>query len=89
MSAPYSDGGTDHTSSQYTRRPSRWPALAMVASWITGILWIVVYYVDPTLPVIGDLGNWNLLVGFMLLVLGVVFALILAVTVVVSARRRP
>ncbi|WP_228646620.1 cell division protein CrgA [Microtetraspora sp. AC03309] len=89
MSAPYSDEGTDDASSQYTSRPSRWPALAMAASWITGILWIVVYYVDPTLPVIGDLGNWNLLVGFALLVLGVVFALILAVTAVVSARRRP
>ncbi|MGI5159357.1 cell division protein CrgA [Microbispora sp. CA-102843] len=88
MSAPYSDEGTDHTSSQHTRRPSRWPALAMAASWIIGILWIVVYYVDPTLPVIDGLGNWNLLVGFMLLVLGVVFALILAVTAIASARRR-
>ncbi|MEU6407718.1 cell division protein CrgA [Microbispora sp. NPDC046933] len=76
-------------SAQHGKRPLRRPALAMAASWIVGILWIVVYYVDPTLPVIGELGNWNLLIGFVLLILGVVFALILLATAIASARRRP
>ncbi|MEV1176464.1 cell division protein CrgA [Nonomuraea sp. NPDC049784] len=89
MSASYFGEGTDGASSRPTRRTPRWPALAMAASWIIGILWIVVYYIDPTLPVMSELRNWNLLVGFGLLVLGVVFALILAVVAVISSRRRP
>ncbi|MCW2876162.1 MAG: hypothetical protein JWQ95_262 [Sphaerisporangium sp.] len=89
MSASHPHEGTDDISSQRTRRALRWPAAAMAASWIIGILWILAYYVNPTLPVLGELGNWNLLIGFMLLILGVVFALILAVRAVVSARRRP
>jgi hypothetical protein len=61
----------------------------MAASWIIGILWIVLYYANPTLPVLGDFGNWNLLVGFALLMLGAVFGVILLVTLAGSARRRP
>jgi hypothetical protein len=61
----------------------------MAASWIIGILWIVVYYVNPTLPILGELGNWNLLIGFILLVLGAVFALVQVVVAIASARRRP
>ncbi|MFC4015211.1 cell division protein CrgA [Nonomuraea purpurea] len=64
------------------------PALAMAASWLIGILWIVVYYVSPLLPVIRELGNWNLLFGFAFLVLGVVFALILVVIAIARSRRR-
>ncbi len=65
-----------------------WPIAAMAASWIIGILWIVMFYVDPTLPVLSELGNWNLLAGFALFLLGGVFLLIFAVLAVVTARRR-
>ena len=38
----------------------------MLGCFLIGLIWIVVYYVtgqDLDLPVIGDLGNYNLLVG--------------------------
>ncbi|WP_328814333.1 cell division protein CrgA [Nonomuraea cypriaca] len=65
-----------------------WPIVAMAASWIIGILWIVLFYVNPTLPVLSELGNWNLLIGFALLLLGGAFLLIFAVTAIVMAHRR-
>jgi hypothetical protein len=89
VSASYPDSGTDDASSRSPSRTPLWPALAMAASWIIGILWIVVYYVNPTLPILDELGNWNLLIGFILLVLGVVFALVQVVVAIASARRRP
>ncbi|MGW6498500.1 cell division protein CrgA [Nonomuraea angiospora] len=64
-------------------------AAAMGVSWFLGVAWIVLYYVDPTLPILSDLGNWNLLAGFCLLLLGAAFALALLVTVIVRSARRP
>lgn len=89
MSRPYPHEGADDAPLPPAKRAPRWPALAMMATWFVGILWIVVYYVDPTLPVISEFGNWNLLAGFALLILGGIFALILAVTAMTSARYRP
>ncbi|MFD1542037.1 cell division protein CrgA [Nonomuraea guangzhouensis] len=87
MSDPYSR--TPDVPPRRSTRSVRWAALAMAASWIIGVLWIVMYYLDPALPVLGDLGNWNLLAGFGLLLLGAVFGVILLVVLVVSAPRRP
>ncbi|WP_431932609.1 cell division protein CrgA [Nonomuraea jabiensis] len=69
-------------------RLARRLAAAMGVSWFVGVAWIVLYYVDPTLPFLSDLGNWNLLVGFGLLMLGAAFALALLVTVIVRSGRR-
>jgi hypothetical protein len=54
----------------------RWVAPTMVTLWLVGLAWIVVFYVtiNHTVPVITDLGNWNLLVGMGLIGLGFVFA---------------
>jgi hypothetical protein len=52
----------------------RWLAPVMVTSWIVGILWIAVYYVAPAMPFIGDLGNWNLAIGFAFIIFGVVLS---------------
>lgn len=61
----------------------------MAASWVLGVLWIVAFYLDPTLPVLNELGNWNLMVGFVLLVAGAGFgAAALVATMVAGARRR-
>jgi hypothetical protein len=60
----------------------------MIGSWVLGITWIVLYYADPTLPVLSELGNWNLLAGFALLLLGGAFLLLFAVLALVTARRR-
>ncbi|MGH3424187.1 MAG: cell division protein CrgA [Nocardioidaceae bacterium] len=46
---------------------NRWAAPAMIASAVIGLAWIVVFYVfqgvSVDIPVITDLGNWNLVVG--------------------------
>ncbi|MFI7125766.1 cell division protein CrgA [Nonomuraea sp. NPDC050153] len=70
-------------------RLARRLAAAMGVSWFVGVAWIVLYYLDPTLPVLADFGNWNLLAGFTLFLLGAAFALALVVTVIVRSARRP
>ncbi|MFG1948477.1 cell division protein CrgA [Nonomuraea sp. NPDC048826] len=69
-------------------RTPRWPAVAMVVCWFAGIAWIVLFYLDPTLPVLSGLQNWNLLVGMFLFGLGWVFLVVFVVTAVMAARRR-
>lgn len=46
----------------------RWVAPLMVTFFLVGLAWIVVYYVAPdSVPVMKNLGNANLLIGFGLL----------------------
>ncbi|WP_055480918.1 cell division protein CrgA [Sphaerimonospora mesophila] len=52
----------------------RWLAPLMVTCWIVGVAWIAVYYIAPDLPGIVTLQNWNLLVGFGLIIVGVVLS---------------
>lgn len=52
----------------------RWIAPVMVTCWVLGLLWIVVFYLAPDLKYMGDLGNWNLLIGMGLISLGFIFA---------------
>ncbi|MFJ2028151.1 cell division protein CrgA [Streptosporangium sp. NPDC087985] len=61
------------TTKQLTVSPP-WLAPVMVISWIIGILWIAIYYVAPTAPLIGALANWNLLIGFAFIIFGVVLS---------------
>ncbi|ASU81805.1 hypothetical protein CDO52_02485 [Nocardiopsis gilva YIM 90087] len=43
----------------------RWLVPTMLGFGILGILWIAVYYIAGTMvPVMQDLGNWNLAIGF-------------------------
>ncbi|GAA2009793.1 cell division protein CrgA [Nocardiopsis rhodophaea] len=43
----------------------RWLVPTMLGFGIVGILWIAVYYIAGTMvPVMQDLGNWNLAIGF-------------------------
>ena len=52
-----------------------WVAPAMLASWLIGLIWLVVFYVaGQDIPVIRDLGNWNLLIGMGLIAVGVVIS---------------
>lgn len=52
-----------------------WLAPLMLALFGIGILWLVAFYVTQgDLPVIGDLGNGNLAVGFGFIVLGFVLS---------------
>ncbi|GAB3941300.1 hypothetical protein GCM10029976_060370 [Kribbella albertanoniae] len=50
-----------------------WVAPLMLASWLLGLAWLVVFYVaGQDIPLMKDLGNWNLLVGMGLIALGFV-----------------
>ncbi|MGV1004819.1 MAG: cell division protein CrgA [Candidatus Nanopelagicales bacterium] len=43
----------------------RWFAMVMVGLFVFGLLWIVSYYLAAEkIPVMKDLGNWNMGVGF-------------------------
>ncbi|MGP3980759.1 cell division protein CrgA [Streptomyces sp. KR80] len=42
----------------------RWVAPLMLALFLIGLAWIVVFYVTTGDMPIGALGNWNIVVGF-------------------------
>jgi hypothetical protein len=48
----------------------RWLAPLMVATFVLGLLWIVVYYVTQTDYPIGSIHNWNMAIGFGLIMVG-------------------
>lgn len=52
----------------------RWIAPAMVTFWLLGLLWIVLYYILPTMWLIGDLGNWNLAIGMVFIAAGFILS---------------
>jgi hypothetical protein len=51
-----------------------WLAPTMVGCLIVGLVWIVVFYVSSEKLPIGAMGPWNLVVGFVFLVGGVVLS---------------
>ena len=58
-----------------SKMSGRWVAPLMVAFFLLGLAWIVVYYISPDgVPVMKNLGNANLLIGFGLLGAGFVAA---------------
>ncbi|MGI8696186.1 MAG: cell division protein CrgA [Mycobacteriales bacterium] len=50
-----------------------WYVVLMVAVLIVGLVYIVINYISP-LPGMAGLGNWNLAIGFALIVLGLIMA---------------
>jgi len=52
----------------------RWVAPVMVACWIFGLAWIVVFYIAPDLKYMSDLGNWNLVIGMVFIAAGFVLS---------------
>jgi hypothetical protein len=52
-------------------RPSpRWFAPVMVGLLILGLVWVVVYYLSQSKYPVPDIGNWNLVAGFAVLMVG-------------------
>ena len=48
-----------------------WLAPLMLAPFLVGIAWLVVFYVaEQSMPLTGHLGNANLLIGFGFIILG-------------------
>ena len=52
-----------HAAPTPTESP-KWLAPAMVAAFIAGLIWIVIFYVSATAYPIPGIGAWNMLVGF-------------------------
>ena len=70
-----SEPDADPPAQRSTPGPSpRWLAPAMTAFFVVGVLWIAASYIlSPSVGFLAALGNWNLLIGFVLI--GVGFAL--------------
>ena len=58
-----SEHPTEETVSGPAESP-KWLAPTMVAGFIIGLLWIVVFYVTQTAYPIQNIGSWNMLIGF-------------------------
>ena len=67
----------------FAARPStplgrgRGVVVGMLGCFLIGLVWIVVYYVtsqDATVPLITELGNYNLIVGVAFMAVGFVYA---------------
>jgi Cell division protein CrgA len=42
----------------------RWVPPTFIAVGLLGVFWLIVYYVaGQTVPLMSDLGNWNILIG--------------------------
>jgi hypothetical protein len=56
----------------------RWLVPVMLAAWLIGLGWIATYYVTASTgsdtPLIADLGQWNLGIGFALIIFGVILS---------------
>ena len=42
----------------------KWLVPAMLASFLLGLIWIVIFYISSTAYPIPGIGAWNMLVGF-------------------------
>lgn len=69
---------TDKVKAEKTPKKPRttsrvWVAPLMLACWLIGLAWLVVFYVaGQDIPVMRDLNNWNLLIGMGLIAVGFV-----------------
>jgi cell division protein CrgA len=64
--------------SQKVEVSPRWLAPTMITCWLIGLAWIATFYVtastDTNVPLMTDLSNWNLGIGFGLIIIGVVLS---------------
>ena len=51
-----------------------WLAPVMVANFLIGLLWIVIFYVSQTLYPIPGIGAWNMIIGFSFIAVGFLLA---------------
>ena len=60
---PFVSEGVAHEQAAPEESP-KWLAPLMVAGFIIGLLWIVVFYISTTKYPIPHIGAWNMVVGF-------------------------
>jgi hypothetical protein len=62
--------GQAHDQQVYSAEPHvipespKWLAPVMVANFILGLIWIVIFYVTQTRYPIPSIGAWNMVIGF-------------------------
>ena len=52
-----------HPTAAPTESP-RWLAPVMVGSFLTGLIWIVIFYITSTSYPVPNVGAWNMVFGF-------------------------
>lgn len=52
----------------------RWLVPLMIACFVLGLLWVVVYYITQTEYPIGGIGLWNMGIGFGLIIVGFILS---------------
>jgi hypothetical protein len=52
----------------------RWLVPLMIACFVLGLLWVVVYYITQTDYPVGAWGNWNMAAGFSLIIVGFILS---------------
>jgi len=53
---------------------ARWIAPVMVAMFVIGLLWIVIWYISPANPIMGPLAGWNVAIGFAFIAVGFILS---------------
>ena len=48
----------------------KWLAPVMVANFLIGLVWIVIFYVSQTRFPISGIGAWNMIIGFSFIAVG-------------------
>ena len=48
----------------------KWLAPVMVANFLIGLIWIVIFYVSQTVYPISGIGAWNMIIGFSFIAVG-------------------
>lgn len=51
-----------------------WLVPLMIACFVLGLLWVVVYYITQSEYPVGAWGNWNMAVGFILIIVGFILS---------------
>ncbi len=65
------------TTSRALAPSPRWYPIAIGVVLVIGLAWLVVYYMthsgtDPHVPFMGDIGGWNFVVGFGIMLVGLI-----------------
>jgi hypothetical protein len=47
----------------------------MLGLMLLGLIWLIVYYLWPSVPVVSSLGGWNFAVGFGLMIVGLLMTM--------------
>jgi hypothetical protein len=48
----------------------KWLAPVMVANFLIGLIWIVIFYISQTRFPISGIGAWNMIIGFSFIAVG-------------------